>query len=100
MSIISRIRSIFTQTKQPMLSLFISNISFTSSPQELEDLLAKVGPVENFSVIKDKVTGKSKGFGFAEMSEQDGRRTITLYNGHDFHGRKLVVKEANPRTEK
>jgi RNA recognition motif-containing protein len=76
--------------------LFVGNLSFQTSEGDLGDLFAQVGKVESVSIITDRMTGRSKGFGFVEMSNDDADAAITRFNGAELSGRKLTVNEARP----
>jgi RNA recognition motif-containing protein len=76
--------------------LFVGNLSFQTTEQELSDLFGQVGKVESVSIITDRMTGRSKGFGFVEMDNDAAETAITKFNGTDLSGRKLTVNEARP----
>ena len=80
--------------------LFVGNLSFQTSEQDLSDLFAQVGKVESVSIITDRMTGRSKGFGFVEMDNEAAENAITKFNGSDLDGRKLTVNEARPLVKK
>src|SRR6476620_5920634 len=83
------------------MKLYVGNLSFQSSSQDLEDLFAGIGAVESASVVEDRETGRSRGFGFVEMANQeDGERAIAELNGTDFNGREIKVNEAKPREDR
>ena len=78
--------------------LYIGNLSYDTSSSDLEKLLSEHGHVESAEVISDRMTGRSKGFGFVEMaSEEEARAAIEALNGQDHGGRTLTVNEARPR---
>jgi len=78
--------------------LYVGNLAFQTSSEQLAELFAQAGTVESASVIEDRETGRSRGFGFVEMSSSDeARAAIEQFNGHDFNGRNLNVNEAKPR---
>ena len=76
--------------------IFVGNLSFNTTESELDALFRQVGPVESVSIITDRMTGRSKGFGFIEMSDEDADAAITKLNGSDLGGRSLTVNEARP----
>lgn len=76
--------------------LFVGNLSFQTTEQDLSDLFGQAGKVDSVSIITDRMTGRSKGFGFVEMEDEAAETAITKYNGADFAGRKLTVNEARP----
>jgi len=80
--------------------LFVGNLSFQTSEQELNDLFSQIGRVESVSIITDRMTGRSKGFGFVEMDNDAAENAITKFNGSDLDGRKLTVNEARPLVKK
>jgi cold-inducible RNA-binding protein len=80
--------------------LYVGNLSYNVSSQELEDLFAGHGKVDSATVITDRGTGQSKGFGFVEMSTDDeANAAMTALDGSDFGGRALKVNEARPRPQ-
>lgn len=75
--------------------LFVGNITWGTSTDELKELFAQYGEVEEAIIITDKRTGRSKGFGFVTFSEDgDADKALEALNGQDFNGRDLVVNEA------
>jgi RNA recognition motif-containing protein len=74
--------------------LYVGNLSFRTTSEELREAFAAVGTVESASVIEDRETGRSRGFAFVEMA------TPEAFNGKDFGGRNLTVNEAKPRTDR
>jgi len=79
--------------------LFVGNLPFSTTSQQLTDLFSRIGTCESASVITDRATGQSRGFGFVEMSSaEEAERAIEELNGHDIGGRKLTVTEARERT--
>jgi cold-inducible RNA-binding protein len=80
--------------------LFVGNLSFETTSDEIRNLFSEVGPVESCQVITDRETGQSKGFGFVEMnSKAEANTVIEKFNGQDLHGRALKVDEAKPKTD-
>lgn len=78
--------------------LYVGNLAFQTTSQDLQDLFAQAGTVESASVIEDRNTGQSKGFAFVEMStEEEAAAAIDQFNGKEFGGRNLTVNEARPR---
>jgi RNA recognition motif-containing protein len=78
--------------------LFVGNLSFETTSDEISDLFSEVGPVESCQVITDRDTGRSKGFGFIEMnSKAEAITAKEKFNGQDLHGRALKVDEAKPK---
>ena len=80
------------------MKLYVGNLSFNTSNTDLQELFASVGTVESASVVEDRDTGRSRGFGFVEMSsKEEGERAISELNGKEVDGRELKVNEAKPR---
>ena len=81
--------------------LYVGNLSFRTTSEELRDAFAAVGTVESASVIEDRDTGRSRGFAFVEMATpEEAAAAIEQFNGKDFGGRNLTVNEAKPRTDR
>ena len=81
--------------------LYVGNLSFRTTSDELRDAFAAVGTVESASVIEDRETGRSRGFAFVEMATpEEAAAAIEAFNGKDFGGRNLTVNEAKPRTDR
>ena len=81
--------------------LYVGNLSFRTTQEDLRELFAQAGTVESASVIEDRETGRSRGFGFVEMATQEeAQAAIEQFNGKEFNGRNLTVNEARPRTER
>lgn len=83
------------------MKLYVGNLSFQTSSQELEDLFAGIGTVESATVVEDRETGRSRGFGFVEMANaEDAEKAIAELNGKEFGGREIKVNEAKPREDR
>ena len=83
------------------MKLYVGNLSFNTTNQDLNELFGAVGPVESSNIIEDRETGRSRGFGFVEMSSQaDGEKAIAELNGKEVDGRELKVNEAKPQTDR
>lgn len=81
--------------------LFIGGIPYRMTDEELQQLLSQAGAVESVTIVTDRMTGRSKGFAFADMAnDEDAKKAIELLNGKDVDGRKIVVNEARPREER
>jgi RNA recognition motif-containing protein len=81
--------------------LYVGGISYSTTQQSLQDAFSKAGNVTSASIIMDKMTGRSKGFGFVEMAtDEEAQAAINMFNGQDLDGRKLTVNEARPREDK
>ncbi len=80
--------------------IFVGNLSFQTAESDLESLFAQAGKVESVSIITDRMTGRSKGFGFVEMSNEDADNAITKLNGTQLDGRALTINEARPMVKK
>ena len=80
------------------MKLYVGNLSFNTSNQDLSELFAQIGTVETATVVEDRETGRSRGFGFVEMaSKEEGETAIAELNGKEVDGRELKVNEAKPR---
>ncbi|HEX5708483.1 MAG TPA: RNA-binding protein [Pyrinomonadaceae bacterium] len=80
--------------------LYVGNLNFRTTGDELREHFSQAGEVESASVVEDRETGRSRGFGFVEMATDEGAKAaIEQFNGKDFGGRNLTVNEARPRTE-
>jgi RNA recognition motif-containing protein len=78
--------------------LYVGNLAFQTTNQDLQDLFAQAGTVESAQVIEDRDTGRSKGFGFVEMSsDEEAAAAIEQFHGKELAGRMLTVNEARPR---
>ena len=78
--------------------LYVGNLSFNTSTQDLQDLFAGAGTVEATNIIEDRETGRSRGFAFVEMSSpEEAQNAISQFNGKEIDGRSLNVNEAKPR---
>ena len=75
--------------------IYVGNLPFRTTEDDLTEMFQQIGPVESVSIITDRDTGRSKGFGFIEMQE-GGDKAIAQMNGKDFNGRSLTVNEARP----
>ncbi len=81
--------------------LYVGNLTFQTTSQELQELFSTAGTVESASVVEDRETGRSRGFGFVEMSSKEGAEiAITQFNGREVTGRILKINEAKPREER
>ena len=82
-----------------MFKIYVGNLPYTSTEQELEELFSQYGPVSRANIVTDRDTGRSRGFGFVEMENQaDGQAAIDALNGQEWGGRTLTVNEARPRS--
>lgn len=83
------------------MKLYVGNLAFETSSTELQTLFATAGTVESVSLIEDRETGRSRGFGFVEMStKEEGAAAIEKFNGQELGGRALNVNEAKPREDR
>ncbi len=81
--------------------LFVGGLPFSTTDQELNDMFAQYGKVLSATVIKDKFTDRSKGFGFVEFeSDEEGKAAEAALNGSDMGGRNITVNEARPREDR
>jgi cold-inducible RNA-binding protein len=78
--------------------LYVGNLSFDTTSADLQEMFARAGTVENVSLIEDRETGRSRGFGFVEMqTKEEAAAAIQQFNGQEVGGRALKVNEAKPR---
>ena len=77
--------------------LYVGNLPFSATDQILSDTFAQCGTVESAKIIMDRDSGRSKGFGFVEMSNADASRAMQALNGKDFDGRSLKINEAQDK---
>lgn len=83
------------------MNIYVANIPWKASEEQLKELFGQYGDVASAKIIMDKVTQRSRGFGFVEMSDDNsGKNAINELNGRDFLGKNLVVNEARPREER
>ena len=84
-----------------MKNIFVGNLSFNTNEDELRQIFEPFGQVDRVSIMTDRDTGRSRGFGFVEMaSNEDGEKAITALNGSSVGGRTINVNEARPKTER
>ena len=84
-----------------MKNIFVGNLSFNTNEDELRQLFETYGQVDRVSIMTDRDTGRSRGFGFVEMaSNEDGEKAIAALNGTQVGGRTVNVNEARPKTER
>lgn len=82
------------------MNIYVANIPWKATEEQLKQLFSEYGEVSSAKIIMDKVTQRSRGFGFVEMADDTaGRSAINQLNGADFMGKNLVVNEARPREE-
>ena len=80
--------------------LYVGNIPFQAEQNDLEDLFKQAGNVISVKIVKDNITGQSKGFGFIEMSsDEEAKKAVDMFNGHSFLGREIIVNKARPQRE-
>ena len=90
-----------TQEFEMGKKLYVGNLSYRVTSTDLQTMLSEFGVVESAEVITDRMTGKSKGFGFVEMaSDDEAQAAIDALSGQEHDGRKLTVNEARPREER
>ncbi len=83
------------------INLFVGNLPYAMTNDDLAKTFAQAGTVVSAKVISDKYSGRSRGFGFVEMSsDEEAKKAIEMFNGKDVSGRPLVVNEARPREER
>jgi len=78
--------------------LYVGNLSFRVTSEDLQEYFGSAGAVESANVVFDRETGRSRGFGFVEMADEDSaNNAIAQFNGQEYDGRNIVVNEARPR---
>jgi RNA recognition motif-containing protein len=80
------------------LKLYVGNLPFRTTSEDLAAAFRRFGEVASAQVLTDRDTGRSRGFGFVEMSDEDARRAIDEMDGADLGGRRIVVNESRPMT--
>ena len=79
--------------------LYVGNLPYSATEQDLQDLFAKAGTVESVNLMRDMATGRARGFAFVEMAtDEDAQNAISSLNNREFGGRNLTVNEARPKT--
>jgi RNA recognition motif-containing protein len=83
-----------------MINIYVGNLPYKTSEADLAELFGQFGKVERASIVMDRETGRSRGFGFVEMTDHAlGTQAIETLSGQDYHGRSLTINEARPRDE-
>jgi cold-inducible RNA-binding protein len=82
------------------MKIFVGNLSFNTTENDLNNLFAQVGTVEAVSIITDRDTGRSKGFGFVTMNDDDASKAIAQLSGTQLDGRTLTINEARPMVKR
>ena len=82
------------------MKIFVGNLSFNTTENDLTDLFTPFGAVESVSIITDRETGRSKGFGFVAMSDDDATKAISELSGKELDGRSLTINEARPMVKR
>ncbi len=84
-----------------MKKLFVGSLPFSVKEDQLRELFSQAGTIESAVIIMDKMTGRSKGFGFVEMSsEEEAKKAVEMLNGSDLEGRNIIVNEARPQEDR
>ena len=79
--------------------LYVGNLSYNTDETQLQDLFAQAGAVDTVSVVRDRETGRARGFAFVEMaSDEEAQQAINQFNSYELEGRALTVNEARPKT--
>jgi RNA recognition motif-containing protein len=96
--LLSHSQSNFTLNFYRIMNIFVARLNFKTRSEELQAAFAKFGEVASAKIVKDRDTGRSKGFGFVEMpNEDEGKQAIAGLNETELDGRTIVVKPANPK---
>ena len=82
------------------MKIFVGNLSFKTQESDLANLFSPYGAVESANIITDRDTGRSKGFGFVAMSDEDATKAISALSGSELDGRKLTINEARPMVKR
>lgn len=82
------------------IKLYVGNLSYGTTSDSLRDAFAQAGAVVSATVLTDKISGRSRGFGFVEMEDADAAKAVEYWNGKELDGRKLRVNEARPMAER
>ena len=82
------------------MNIYVGNLAYTCSEDDLKDLFGEYGEVTSARIINDRETGRSKGFGFVEMEDDPAKKAIDALNNYEHQGRNLKVNEARPRNER
>ncbi len=83
------------------MKLYVGNLPFSTTSEDLQQLFSQAGNVQSASVLEDRETGRSRGFGFVEMaSNEEGQAAIQQLNGKELNGRSITVNEARPREDR
>ncbi len=82
------------------MNLYVGNLPFNATEDEVRELFAAYGEVTSVAIIKDKFSGKSRGFAFVEMPDEAAQKAIQGLNNKDFKGRAMTVNQARPREER
>jgi cold-inducible RNA-binding protein len=81
--------------------LYVGGLSYSTTQDGLRSAFAQAGAVQDVSIVVDKMTGRSRGFGFVEMAnDEDAEKAIEMWNGKELDGRRLTVNEARPMAER
>jgi RNA recognition motif-containing protein len=80
--------------------IYVGNLSYQTTESDISNLFGQVGEVESANIITDRDTGRSKGFGFVEMGNEDADKAISQLNGTELNGRSITVNEARPREDR
>jgi cold-inducible RNA-binding protein len=82
------------------MRIFVGNLSYQTTEDQLSDLFSEMGPVESATIVTDRDTGRSRGFAFIEMDPDAAAKAIEKFNGAELNGRVINVNEARPRPER
>ena len=82
------------------MNIFVSNINYATREEQLQELFSEYGEVNSAKIITDRETGRSRGFGFVEMNDDEGKNAIEQLNQYEFQGKMLNVSEAKPREDR
>lgn len=80
--------------------IYVGNLSYSTTEEGLKSLFSQHGPVQSASIVSDRMTGRSRGFGFVEMDDEGANKAIQALNGASLDNRRIIVNEARPREER
>ena len=82
------------------INIYVGNLSYSSTEDDVRELFKEYGSVSRVNLIRDRDTGRARGFGFVEMEREGGNAAIAALDGKEFQGRNLRINEARPREER
>ncbi len=80
--------------------LYVGNLPYKTTDEDLKEIFGKIGNVESAAVVTDKFSGRSRGYGFVEMADEDAEKAVQQLNGTEIEGRAIIVNEARPKEDR